>query len=52
MCPLIIQGVNSIYQDAIKVSEGKKIIWTFQQFLKDVITWYYKDESVEYRCRN
>jgi hypothetical protein len=39
MCPLIIQGVNSIYQDALKVSEGKRTIWQFQQFLKDVITW-------------
>jgi uncharacterized membrane protein YgcG len=39
ICPLIIQGVNSIYQDAVKVSEGKKIIWTFQQFLKDILTW-------------
>jgi hypothetical protein len=37
--PLIIQGVNSIYQDALKVSQGKNIIMTFQQFLKDVLTW-------------
>jgi hypothetical protein len=37
--PLIIQGVNSIYQDALKVSQGKNIIMTFQQFLKDILTW-------------
>jgi len=37
--PLVIQGVNSIYQDALKVSEGKNVIMTFQQFLKDVTTW-------------
>ena len=40
MCPLIIQGINSIYQDAVKVREGKGgIIYQFQQFLKDVLTW-------------
>jgi len=37
--PLIIQGVNSIYQDALKISEGKQTIYKFQQFLKDVLTW-------------
>ena len=39
LAPLIIQGVNSIYQDALSVSEGKKTIWQFQQFLKEVLTW-------------
>jgi len=40
MCPLIIQGVNSIYQDAVKVRQGKGgIIYQFQQFLKDILTW-------------
>jgi hypothetical protein len=39
LAPLIIQGVNSIYQDALNVSEGKKTIWQFQQFLKEVLTW-------------
>ena len=37
--PLIIQGLNSIYEDALKVSQGKNVIMTFQQFLKDVLTW-------------
>jgi hypothetical protein len=37
--PLVIQGVNSIYQDALKVSQGKNVLMTFQQFLKDVLTW-------------
>ena len=39
ICPLIIQGVNSIYQDALKVSQGKRVLMTFQQFLKDILTW-------------
>ena len=39
IAPLIIQGVNSIYQDAMKASNGKNIIITFQQFLKDVMIW-------------
>ena len=40
ICPLIIQGVNSIYQDAVKVTQGKGgIIYQFQQFLKDILTW-------------
>ena len=34
MCPLIIQGISSIYQDAIKIKEGKGgVIYQFQQFL-------------------
>ena len=40
--PLVIQGINSIYEDAVKIQKEKKengIIWTFQQFLKDVVTW-------------
>jgi len=40
--PLVVQGINSIYEDAVKVQVEKKengIIWTFQQFLKDVVTW-------------
>ena len=39
IAPLIIQGVNSIYQDALNVSNGKKTLMTFQQFLKDIQTW-------------
>ena len=37
--PLVIQGFNSIYQDAIKVSEGKKIIIQFQKLLKEIPQW-------------
>ena len=29
--PLLIQGFNSIYQDAIKLSENKRIIYKFQE---------------------
>ena len=39
LSPLIIQGINSIYQDAIDISEGKKIIYKFQELLKDVPKW-------------
>jgi len=39
LIPMILQGFNSIYQDAVKISEGKRILWTFQKLLKDVITW-------------
>lgn len=40
MAPLIYQGVYSIYQDSIKLAEERKLIlWTFQKFLKDILTW-------------
>ena len=37
--PLLIQGFNSIYQDAIKLSENKKIIYKFQHLLKQIPQW-------------
>jgi hypothetical protein len=37
--PLIIQGFNSIYQDAFKLSGGKRIIYKFQELLKEIPNW-------------
>jgi len=37
--PLLIQGFNSIYQDALKLSEGKRVIWKFQELLKQIPQW-------------
>ena len=39
MVPLLIQGFNSIYQDALKLSEGKRVIWKFQELLKQIPQW-------------
>ena len=39
LIPLIIQGFNSIYDDANKLSGGKQIIYKFQQLLKEIRTW-------------
>jgi len=37
--PLLLQGFNSIYQDAIKLSEDKKVIYKFQELLKQIPQW-------------
>ena len=37
--PLLIQGFNSIYQDAIKLSENKRTIYKFQELLKQIPQW-------------
>ena len=37
--PMLIQGFNSIYQDAIKLSENKRTIWKFQELLKQIPQW-------------
>ena len=39
LVPLLIQGLNSIYQDAITISENKKVIWKFQELLKQIPQW-------------
>ena len=39
MVPLLIQGFNSIYQDALRISSGKQIIWKFQELLKQIPQW-------------
>ena len=39
LSPLLIQGFNSIYQDAITLSGNKKTIIQFQKLLKDIPGW-------------
>ena len=39
VCPLIIQGMNSIYGDALTISEGKQTIYKFQHLLKEIPKW-------------
>jgi hypothetical protein len=39
ICPLIIQGMNSIYEDAINISNGNKTIYKFQELLKEIPKW-------------
>ena len=39
VCPLILQGINSIYQDALDESEGKKTLYKFQEHLREVPKW-------------
>ena len=39
LTPMLEQGFNSIYEDALKISEGKRVLYTFQKLLKDIITW-------------
>jgi hypothetical protein len=39
ICPLIIQGINSIYDDAINISNGTKTIYKFQELLKEIPKW-------------
>jgi len=36
---LLVQGFNSIYQDALKLSGGKRVIWKFQELLKQIPQW-------------
>ena len=37
--PLLIQGFNSIYADAIKISNERKTIYKFQELLKEIPQW-------------
>ena len=39
MIPLLLQGLNSIYQDAIKITNDKKVIYKFQELLKEIPNW-------------
>jgi hypothetical protein len=39
LCPLILQGINSIYQDALEISEGKKTLYKFQELLREIPKW-------------
>jgi len=37
--PLLIQGFNSIYSDALRLSNNKKTIYKFQELLKEIPQW-------------
>ena len=37
--PLLIQGFNSIYQDALEISQNKKVLYKFQELLKEIPNW-------------
>ena len=37
--PLLIQGFNSIYSDAIEITHGKRVIYKFQELLKEIPNW-------------
>jgi hypothetical protein len=37
--PLLIQGFNSIYSDALRISNGKHTIMKFQELLKEIPHW-------------
>jgi hypothetical protein len=39
LTPLILQGFNSIYQDSLGISQGKKTIYKFQELLKEIPKW-------------
>jgi hypothetical protein len=39
LVPLITQGFNSIYQDAITISNNQKVIYKFQELLKQIPQW-------------
>ena len=39
LVPLLIQGFNSIYSDAVKLSNGKRTIYKFQELLKQIPQW-------------
>ena len=39
LIPLIYQGFNSIYEDAVKITNGKKVIYKFQELLKEIPNW-------------
>ena len=37
--PLLIQGFNSIYSDALSITDGKRVIYKFQELLKEIPHW-------------
>jgi hypothetical protein len=39
LCPLIIQGINSIYTDSLELSNGKKTLYKFQELLREIPKW-------------
>jgi hypothetical protein len=39
MCPVMIDVFDEMYQEATKLSKGRKVLMMFQQLLKDVPEW-------------
>ena len=39
LIPLIIQGFNSVYSDALRICEGKFVIMKFQDLLEEILHW-------------
>ena len=39
LTPLILQGFNSIYKDALAITEGKRVLYKFQELLKEIPKW-------------
>lgn len=39
MCPYMIQAFQDIYNEAKKVSKGKKVLLKYQTFLREVLNW-------------
>ena len=37
--PLLIQGFNSIYSDSMEITHGKRVIFKFQELLKEIPNW-------------
>ena len=37
--PLLIQGFNSIYSDSMEITHGKRVIYKFQELLKEIPNW-------------
>ena len=37
--PLILQGFNSIYSDSVKITNGKRVLYKFQELLKEIPKW-------------
>ena len=39
LAPLIIQGFNSIYTDALRLTRGKQTLRKFQELLREILGW-------------
>ena len=39
MCPVMIETFQDIYNEAKKISKGKKVLLTYQKLLREVVNW-------------
>lgn len=39
MCPVMIETLWEVYNEAKKISKGKKILLTYQKLLKEIVNW-------------